>query len=157
MKGKIFWPLAAFAFAATAQVSYVPKSLTLYKGGYELGPSLYFFQTSQFADTDGKTYELKDNERFRMIDLDFSGRYGFTNNLELSGGMKVRSNSSNQYYAPENNEYSFSTTGLHSLYGGFKYSFPNQGGLLMALEGEYLHRLYGNSQAGPARSQLPWS
>ncbi len=133
MKGKIFWPLAAFALTATAQVSYVPKSLTLYKGGHEFGPSLYFFQTSQIADADGKTYPLENNERFRMIDLDFSGRYGLTNNLELSGGMKVRSNSSNQYYDSDNNEYGFSTTGLHSVYGGFKYSFPNQGGLLLAL------------------------
>lgn len=146
MKGKIIWPLAIFAYAASAQVSYVPKALTLYKGGHEFGTSLEFFQTSKVADSDGKTYDLLNNERFQMIDLDFSGRYGFTNNLELSGGMKVRSNSSNQYYAPENNEYSFSTTGLHSIYGGAKYSFPNQGGLLLALEGEYQHRLYGNSE-----------
>lgn len=127
-----------------AQTSYVPKSLTLYEGGYELYSELEYFQATQRVNEDGQGVEYNDGESFNMTDIMLGGSYGFTNRFQVNAGLKLRYNSSVVQYGSD--QVSLSSFGMHSGLVGFRYSFPNQGGLLISLEGIYEPRFFTNKE-----------
>lgn len=125
-----------------AQSSYISKSQTLAEGGSEFGIISATFMPTKHANSDGDLVEFNESESYFTTDLDFGGKYGFTNNFQLYAGARFRYNQSKQTY--EDEELTFSASGAESLFLQLKYSFDMINSTQYSIEANYRNALYTN-------------
>lgn len=127
-----------------AQNVYVPKTKTLHDEGSEVLARFSYFSSSKRINPEGEAVDFAEGESFSMMDLDFLGSYGLTNNLQVSLGLTLRNNQSTMLY--DEDEYALSSSGPKSGLVELKYSFPHQEGLQFSLEAAYEPSFFTNSE-----------
>ncbi len=139
---KLLWvsiAVVAYVNSAYTQVSYIPFSQTLYKGGIQFQASAEYYNTQSIADVNGQTTAASDGFAYMRVDGDLSFMYGMTDYLQLMLGVRSRyiSTDLTADYGTAVQTRKFSTLGVESTLIGFKYSFPEMTGLKYAIEGYY--------------------
>ena len=137
--------ISGFTFA---QTSYVPKTLTLAEGGNEIGFDTGVFVPTIHSDSRGELIQFEEGESYLRADINFLGKYGFTNNLQVNVGLRARVNQSNQTFdsGSETEELSLVASGIESGLVQLKYSFPLVKGLQYSMEANYRTAFYTNSE-----------
>lgn len=135
-------------------VNYLPYTQTLSEGSTEFSLDASYFQTLLHANFDGEVLELEENENFIKIESNLLMSYGFTDNLQLSGGVKFRSLTSTITLNDEVD--TLTNSGVDSYMLQFKYSFPSADNLQYSLEGNYRQTTYtnGNVTSGATADSL---
>ncbi|WPU66339.1 hypothetical protein [Peredibacter starrii] len=133
------------ASAAVAQTSYVPPTKVLLKKGYQLGVTGDYFKSSKSIDKDGKDVEFLDGESFSRTQGEVEGRYGLTNELQLSGGVRFRQNASKMINAGGEVE-DETSTGVQSTFLSLMYAFKPVDRFIYAVEGTFRYTPYTNEE-----------
>jgi hypothetical protein len=136
----IFVLISNFTFG---QTSYVSKTQTLASGGNEIGVDTSVFVPTIHSDSRGDLIQFEEGESYLRADLEFLGKYGFTDSLQLTVGLRGRHIQSNETYETE--EISLVASGVESGLVQLKYSFPMEKGLQYSMEANYRTAFYTNS------------
>lgn len=126
--------------SAFANYSYIPKARTLVEGGSEIGVGVSYFQTTSIITDTGEGASLGNGLSYRHLDVDFSGKYGFTSQLEGNVGLRGRLIQATDNFQDE--DVSYNQSGAESFKVGFKFSFEEQAKMKYALEGWYRSALF---------------
>ena len=142
-----FIPLFLFFVAggALAQTSYVAPTKVLNKKGYQLGATGEYFKSTKSIDKDGNDVEFGDEEAFSRMQGEVEGRYGLTNELQISGGVRFRQNKSTMLNASAEPE-DETSTGVQSTFVSLMYGFKPVDRFHYALEGTFRFTPYTNEE-----------
>ncbi len=124
------------------QTSYLSKTQSLVKGGSEIGIVSKSFSPTIHADSRGDLIKFEQGESYFRSELEFQGKYGFTNNFQVSFGARGRLNQSSQTYNTQ--ELSFVASGIESGFVQLLYSFDMDDGVQYSLEANYRNSFYTN-------------
>jgi hypothetical protein len=129
-----------------AQVSYVPFANTLKEGGNEISFETTYFQTTSVAGVDSKTTSLPAGTSNQRIDFDFTGKYGFTNQLEGLVGLRGRFIQSQFSFDAGTGieDYKLTRSGAESVVIGAEYSLKEVEGAKYSLQGYYRQALHSS-------------
>lgn len=142
-----FIPLFLLFFTGhiLAQTSYVAPTKVLNKKGYQLGISGEFFNSSKSIDKDGNDVEFADGEKFSRMQGEVEGRYGLTPELQISGGVRFRQNSSTIMNASSEAE-DETSTGVQSTFVSLMYAFKPVDRFFYTMEGTFRFTPYTNAE-----------
>lgn len=145
---KLLLLLGLISINVLAQDSYIPAARSLAEGGTEYQFGLDYSQVTGIVDESGVGYSLAEGSSFTKTDLRFTGKYGFTSNLEMYGGIRARMINASQTIEIDssNEDFSFSRSGMESALIGFLFAFPSSDNSRFALEGWYRQALHTNSE-----------
>ncbi|WP_408095377.1 hypothetical protein ACJVC5_10060 [Peredibacter sp. HCB2-198] len=134
------------ASAAVAQTSYVAPTKVLLKKGYQIGVTGEYWKSSKSVDKDGNDLDYRDDESFSRLQGEVEGRYGLTNELQISGGVRFRQNASKLLNAGGVIE-DETSTGVQSTYLNLMYAFKPVDQFFYAIEGTFRYTPYTNEES----------
>lgn len=142
--------LTLFSFFVTTgnTTLFVPPAQTTPFESYriELDAS-YFYPTSRF-DYDGSSLNFQDNEDFWLAEGNAKILYGFTRQLEIFGGLRLRAVESTNADGE-----SVSNSGVESLIGGIKFGTPRWiDNWRISAEASYRYTPYSNKEFPPGEA-----
>lgn len=127
-------------------MSYVPPTKTLLKRGYQLGVTSDYFNSSTRIDKDGNQQDFENGEGFSRIQSEVYGSYGLIDNLQISGGLRYRQNSSTVVSTLTGLEENDTSSGVESTFVNILYAFPVVDRMSYALEGSFRFRTFSNQE-----------
>lgn len=125
-------------------ISYIPKATTLAKGGSEFDIVVEYQKTNSILNDDGKAFNLPSDKSFQRLDVDFVGKYGFTEQLEGMVGVKGRVLQAEfvDNFGDGEQDYQLTSSGGESFALGFEFGFTEEAGSKISIEGWYRQALY---------------
>ena len=129
-----------------AQISYIPFATTLKEGGSEISTAVTYFQTTAVVDEASQSTALPDGSSNQVIDFDFIGKYGFTNQFEGLVGLRGRIIQSQFSFDAGLGfeDYTLTRSGAESAVIGAEYSFKEVEGAKYSLQGYYRQALHSS-------------
>ena len=124
--------------------SFISPARTLFKGSSQYDFYTDYSKTKSYVSENGEATSLIGNTKYELLDFGATFSYGVTKQLEAYGGAMGRYITGLGLVS--NEEYSLTRVGLHSLIGGFKYSFKEEDGMQYAIEASYRQAMFSNSK-----------
>ena len=141
-------PILIIAFCAHAfgQMAYVPHARTLKPDGKEYDFGAEYFQVQSVVDRKGQALKLAEGASYQRLDLNFVGKFGFTEGFEGHVGLNARNVVASDVTGSGASEqtFNFNRSGIESAMLGFKYGWKEDDGVKFAAEGWYRKAMFEN-------------
>lgn len=124
-------------------VLYRPDAKTLQEKSFEYELRGRLFQTAGTFDSEGTEFSLNEGESNTVYEGELYLRYGFSSELQFTGGIRVRQVS--QQYDVGTETISATNSGAESYFFGLKYSFRSSSRLLYSLNLDASQSAYSNT------------
>ena len=122
--------------------AYINKTQTLNAKGAEVGFITSYYVPTSYEDHDGQNHKFNEGESYMRADLLLLAKYGFTDRFEMNFGANFRQNAATGKY--EDEDKTFSSSGLESGLLGLKYSFLMKKRIQYSFEASYRVATYSN-------------
>lgn len=142
--------LSPFVFAQV----YIPQALNLQERSYELGVEGSLFNSREKVNYDKEKFAFQNGETFSQMRADLYGSFGWTPEVELTGGVRFISNSSSVYNTTTNSLQDVSNSGVESYYLQVNYMPKRKGTWISNVEISYRQPAYTNPEYN---SNTPYS
>lgn len=125
-----------------ANSSYIPKAENLEKMSYEFFLDTHIYKSRTRIDDFGEKKDFMNGEGYSQNELELSGSYGWTQEVEITGGIRYRMNSSDLMnggsLTPMKN------SGVESYFFQINYMFPPKSRFLSNIMIRYRQVAYTN-------------
>lgn len=102
--------------------AFITETETLSEKKTEFGIFSQYYKPTSFVNSRGENLSFGEGESYQSLDLSLIGKYGVTDRLEFSGGVKFRTNQSQGIFEGESQ--TLNASGLESALFSIKYSYP---------------------------------